>query len=138
MFQPPFRMLSMSQTTEVFSVPPVSKTTIVAKASQSKKKSRTPNPYFLFCKARRTELTALQPDMPSRDLTKILAEEWRNMSPEQRLVYSEEYKDIRSKIASPDNSAASDASTGLPIWIEIPTPLGEMITVAGYYHKHTE
>lgn len=131
----------MTKTTEVFSIPPapVQRSVTISKASHAKKKSRTPNPYFLFCKARRTELTALQPDITSRDLTKLLAAEWRLMSNEQRAVYSNEYAAIRAQSdKDKEDTNLSDPGKGLPIWLEIPTPLGEVITVAGYYQKPIE
>lgn len=63
------------------------------KAEKNNKSSnKPPNPYFLFCQDRRVKLQNENPQMPSREITKLLAQEWKNLSDIEKSRYNEKYK----------------------------------------------
>ena len=74
----------------------------IAPQKEEKKKTRkvredfkrTPNPYLLFCKERRTQLHRENPETKSRDITKVLAEEWKNMGKDEKEKYQMKYKTL--------------------------------------------
>ena len=76
--------------------------TVAPKEDDKKMKSRkvredfrrTPNPYLLFCKERRTQLHKENPDAQSRDITKVLAEEWKSMREDEKESYKIKYKKL--------------------------------------------
>ena len=124
---------NISPCVEIISVaPPGSAKTKKAKSPFKPKHPKTPNKYFLFCKKRRTELHALYPNITSREVTKILANEWKSMSQEQQESYAEMYVQMMETNNTREQESANAA---IPLWIDIPTATGEMMRVAAYYRK---
>lgn len=123
----------VSPCVEIISVPPPEKQKPKRVHSSFKAKYRkTPNKYFLFCKKRRTELHALHPEITSREVTKILASEWKAMSYEEQESYASMYVQMVEKNQSNEDEMKEKT---IPLWIDIPTATGELMRVAAYYRK---
>jgi|TARA_B100000497_G_scaffold121495_1_gene151319 hypothetical protein len=45
------------------------------------------NPYFAFCKEKRSEIVTANPELKSREIVKKLGEEWRKLSDEEKDRY---------------------------------------------------
>ena len=45
------------------------------------------NPYFAFCKEKRSEIVAANPELKFREIGKKLGEEWRKLSDEEKARY---------------------------------------------------
>jgi hypothetical protein len=54
---------------------------------------KLPNQYFLFCRQRRTTLQAEHPGLSSREVTRILAEEWKQLLEEEKAAFSNQYQE---------------------------------------------
>jgi len=74
---------------ELFSVEPANKKRHFCQNGRSKRK-RQINPYFLFCKEKRTELQASNPGLSSREVTKILASQWKEKQASEKEKLIEE------------------------------------------------
>jgi hypothetical protein len=68
--------LSFAAAAEIFSQAPVRSKQLSQKKAKT---SKLPNQYFLFCQQRRTALQADHPAVSSREITRMLAEEWKNL-----------------------------------------------------------
>ena len=86
--------LSLSGTMSVFSITPVDEDKPKPKRSRNAKKL---NPYFIFCKERRSELHSKHPSTPSREITKLLAEEWKNMNESEKKKYVDKHKSVEEE-----------------------------------------
>ena len=80
-----------------------------------KKHSKQPNSYFLFCKSRRTQLHVENPSLPSREVTKILANEWKNLNIEEKNKYTEEYQ----KLIEKNNIESKELIEDIPMMVGI-------------------
>ena len=83
---------SLSTPLPIFSLAPHTYDKYEKKSLKETTYVRKANPYFLFCKERRTQLHTERPGTPSREITKILAEEWKQMNECERSKYFEKYK----------------------------------------------
>lgn len=92
--------LTLSGVNEIISFPPEEenetseneeRTIPEIKPKNNQKRGKLPNPYFIFCKERRTILHAQNPHAGSRDITKMLASEWKSMTSEQKQKYNDQY-----------------------------------------------
>ena len=45
------------------------------------------NPYFAFCKEKRHEIIATNPELKFREISKKLGEEWRKLSDKEKARY---------------------------------------------------
>ena len=81
--------LSLQNLGEIFSQQPESKNKGKTKKGKKKNEKTAINSYFLFCKERRSALHAKNPNLSSREITKMLGEEWQNLSLPEREKYRE-------------------------------------------------
>lgn len=83
------RQMNFSPIFEVLSIePPLKKDKTQHKGSKTQKQA---NPYFLFCQEKRTQLHAQFPNIPSREVTKMLSQEWKTLSNNEKQKYSDQY-----------------------------------------------
>lgn len=95
---------------------------------------KIPNPYLLFCKERRTALHKTNPEMPSRDVTKILANEWKNMSENEKNKYKVKYQNrIKSKIQG--NSPQENCNIAQTNYLNFTLPNGQVVFVPVTIYK---
>ena len=80
----------------LFSLKPL-KDNIQTKSLKKNKKKKKINPYFLFCINRRTIIHVQNPNLTSREVTKILAKEWNLLTYEEKLIYSDQKSFIIKK-----------------------------------------
>ena len=68
---------------------PVKKKEPVQKKEPVKKKESTKkvNPYFAFCKEKRPEIVATNPELKPREIVKKLGEEWGKLSDKEKDEY---------------------------------------------------
>jgi len=68
---------------------PVKKKEPVQKKEPVKKKESTKkvNPYFAFCKEKRPEIVATNPELKPREIVKKLGEEWGKLSDKEKDKY---------------------------------------------------
>ena len=79
---------SMSISIDTVTIDPVPCQTSCAK----KRKPKTPNAFFLYCQEARTEAHRLHPELTSREVTKLLADEWKQLSSQEKSEYITKYK----------------------------------------------
>ena len=84
--------LSFTGSIDVFNISPVNASKKRVKKYTDPNESKQSNPYFIFCKERRTQLQAEHPSTPSREITKLLAEEWKGMNQSEKEKYKQKYK----------------------------------------------
>lgn len=127
-------VLSFSGISEIISVQPPSITeerVLTRKpkdlSTQKKKKS---NPYFLFCQLRRPDLQASHPEMPSREVTKLLAEEWHSLTEDDKARYFDMYKKSKNESAPSQNASLSNGRG--QIMLEIPGTNGNRILIPAF------
>lgn len=65
------------------------------KKGKEKESKKVPNSYFIFCKEQRSRAHKLFPNLSSREITKILAHEWRNMIPSQRQIWVNKHLQLK-------------------------------------------
>ena len=118
------RGLSFSDNVKIFDREPDTENEYRKEKRNTKGSQRLPNAYFLFCKKRRTQLHFEHPDMPSRDVTKILAEEWKGLSQESKSIYIEEYK--KSIQVEEENEKEEQTQ---PMMVNVMTLDGQMFTM---------
>ena len=82
------------------------------------------NSYLLFCKEKRTALHAQFPDKSSREITKLLAEEWKNLSTDEKNKYQEKYKNIVS-----EHEFEDIANSNNKIYIQIQASNGQILAI---------
>lgn len=132
MMQP--HTLSFTGVSEIISVrsPPRTEDRVHARkprdTSTSKKKKS--NPYFLFCQSRRPDLQASHPEMPSRDVTKLLAEEWHSLPDDDKARYIHMYQRSQNEAAPPPVTNISNGR--VQIMLEIPGANGTRIIIPAY------
>lgn len=56
-------------------------------------KKRIANAFFLFCKMERQKFQEQNPDLSSREVTKLLASRWQSLSENEKTFYKEKYKE---------------------------------------------
>jgi hypothetical protein len=95
------------------------------------KPDKTPNPYFLFCAKRRTELQSQNPLLPSREVTRMLASEWRMLDAAQRSEFMDQYQGLIGK--SKRDSQSNGGKPKRTLMIQLPLVTGEIITVPAYF-----
>ena len=119
--------LTLQNLGEIFSqLPEEKKSKNKGKNSKEKEKTtkKAANSYLLFCKERRTALHAQNPDKTSREITKILAEEWKNLSADEKNKYQEKYKNIVSENAFENMGLGNDK-----IYIQIQASNGQILAI---------
>jgi hypothetical protein len=124
------RILSSTGAVEIFSAAPlVKRPKPKGRASPGSKSGKVPNPYFIFCARRRAELHAENPELPSREVTKMLAAEWAQLSAAKKAEYTALYQErfdrgeAEESIETPQNK----------ILIKIPLPDGTVLAVPAYF-----
>jgi hypothetical protein len=127
--------LSFAGNVEVFSRAPIPKIRRPAHTHAldglfGKKPEKTPNPYFLFCTKRRTELQCENPKIPSREVTKMLASEWRQMTEAKKAEYFSKYQETMEKAR---DYKTNDSIGRRELVIQIPTPNGGLISMPAWY-----
>jgi hypothetical protein len=127
-------MDSMSSTghVEIASEPPLTKPLSKKGIHPMRPKSdKAPNPYFLFCQKRRTELQAENPLMPSREVTRLLASEWRNLPTVEKDGFAQHYQSLLSQKETERKAMAP--SQDKQFLIQIPLPNGQFLVVPAYF-----
>lgn len=95
---------------------------------KQKKVRRPPNAFFLYCVENRSKVREQNPDMPNLDVTKALAEMWKNLTESERQPFKEQAKIKQSdfKQDHPDykyqkkNDSKKNSSYDLSSLLEIP------------------
>lgn len=108
----------------LFSISPPAIST--AKKTAKDKAKKKPNPYFLFCQKRRTELHAQNPDIPSREITKQLAQEWKSLSDLEKNKYVQAYKNT-----SPEH-AHTPPNLGNQIYLQVISTDGTAFAIPAF------
>ncbi|EAX97204.1 HMG box family protein [Trichomonas vaginalis G3] len=94
----PQTFLTMTKNTVILSIPPSMAGKNKDKdGNKSNKMPKLPNPYFMFCKERRQILQAENSQISSREITKKLAEEWKNLPEIEKSRYNERYREELAK-----------------------------------------
>jgi hypothetical protein len=122
--------LTFAANTEVFSqAPPAMKIKRQNKVSPPRS-DRQPNQYFLFCQQRRTELQAEHPTVPSREVTRMLAEEWRNLSDDAKAAFAHQYQqNIESARDEPEGAIEGGKRR---VWIQLQTQSGQFVSIPAF------
>lgn len=81
----------------------VDKTPYQERASQNaphKKKKRAPTAYNLYIKdpSMREKIISKNPDAPQKDIMKLLAAEWKNLTDEDKIPYQEESNRLKQSL----------------------------------------
>jgi hypothetical protein len=131
----PARTLSLSPHAEIFSSPPLQKPSNpkpkVKGISQRCKPEKIPNPYFIFCANRRGELQAENPGLPSREVTKILAREWAQLSAADKAEYSVRYQ---QRLDGAEEERLFESNVGKDrVLLRIPLPDGGVLAVPAFF-----
>ena len=66
---------------------PVSKPTKKKEPVEKKEPIKKVNPYFAFCKEKRPEIVASNPELKPREIVKKLGEEWGKLSDKEKDEY---------------------------------------------------
>lgn len=113
----------------LFSVPPP---VLSPQQKGTKEKGKKkPNPYFLFCQERRTELHAQNPQTTSREITKQLAEEWKSLSDQQKQKYNEAYRNSSPK------KQETMPNLGDQIYLQVVSTDGKVLAIPAYKIEKT-
>jgi hypothetical protein len=128
--------VTSSGSVEIFSDPPLQALPCPKRINRNrhrmqKKTDKPPNPYFLFCAKRRTELQAENPLMPSREVTRLLAAEWRILAETQKEEFSSQYQGlVTQKEKAQKESRGTQPKQFL---IQIPLVNGQFLVVPAYF-----
>jgi hypothetical protein len=116
---------------EVFSLAPAApKIRQPKKGRPLQKSDKHPNPYFLFCQQRRTELHAEYPDMPSREITRMLADEWNNLANDVKATFQHKYQ--QSLEGARNDHAGVTENGRRKIWIQLQTQDGQSVSIPAF------
>jgi hypothetical protein len=122
-----FHQLSLGATVEIFSQIPRA----AARAKgHTAKNSKLPNQYFLFCQQRRTALQAEHPGLSSREVTRILAEEWKSLSGEGKASFAEQYQ--QSIIKAREGSGQETVKGKKQLWLQFRTNNGQFVSIPAF------
>ena len=117
---------SFTRNQTIFSQEPLS--LINDSKKKDHKKKKVPNPYFIFCSKQRLIFQEQHPEMSSRDITKLLASKWKEMTPEEKTIYQEQY----SKSLPIFHPASKDLKSKKEIILHLTTETGEKIYLPAY------
>lgn len=120
--------LEITPSFEVFSIKPMNEKK--KKSASKQRPAKQPNPYFLFCQERRTQLQAEHPELPSRNITAMLAQEWHSLSEIDRQTYTSRY--IQNMEAIQLEKEKENGRKKL-IMLQIPMGDGKYMTVPAFF-----
>ncbi|KAG0212070.1 hypothetical protein BGX31_001567, partial [Mortierella sp. GBA43] len=94
----------LQQQQQYYNVPPIPVSLTQRPLHPSGRPKRPPNAFLVFSNVRRRELQKLYPSNKTAALSKRLGEEWRDMSPERKAVYTSQAKEIKDsfQVSHPD------------------------------------
>lgn len=117
------RQMNFSPLFEVLSIEPhINKEKTKNKSAKSQKQA---NPYFLFCQERRTQLHAQFPNISSREVTQMLAQEWKSLTNIEKQKYSDQYHKNIEK-------AQVEKEKKHQIFLQIPMGNNKFMTIPAY------
>jgi hypothetical protein len=115
-------------TAEIFSQVP--KPPLRKKKNGIAKNAKLPNQYFLFCQERRTALQAEHPTMASREVTRILAEEWKSLSEQGKAEFADKYQQT---IMRAREEAVKPMGIGKrKLWLQLQAPNGTVVSIPAF------
>ncbi|KAK8866320.1 non-histone protein [Tritrichomonas musculus] len=95
---------------------------------KSPKTQKQPNPYFLFCQEKRTQLHTQFPNVSSREITQMLAQEWKSLSTIEKQKYSDQYHKNMEK-------AQVDKEKKHQIFLQIPVGNNQFMTIPAFVNE---
>jgi hypothetical protein len=123
--------LTFAANIEVFSQAPPAMKIKRQKMVPPPRPDRQPNQYFLFCQQRRTELQAEHPTVPSREVTRMLGEEWRNLSDDAKAVFAHQYQQNMENARDEPEGVVEGGRRRL--WIQLQTQSGQFVSIPAFY-----
>ena len=108
---------------EIFSCDPRKDGKRKSQADDKKTGKKAANSYLLFCKERRTALHAENPDISSREVTKMLAQEWKNLSNEEKQKYEKQKEEALK------TQEVNDFITERTIYLQVKTMDGQVLAI---------